>query len=230
MITLGEKGVMTDFHSHIIPRLDHGSGSVETSLWQINAAKKAGISRIVATSHFYANAIDVPGFYALREKCFGELRRALPSDAPEIILGAEVLVFENLDRMPYVEKLCIAGTNVFLAELPMNSVDDSIADTIHHLIRRGLDVVLAHADRYDTDIIDACVDVGAKIQLNADGLLGDYVSLHRYAAKKGWERRNYDNGGTPVKYGTKEDYYYYLDELEDIILTGRNLYDGKALG
>ena len=65
---------------------------------------------------------------------------------------------------------------------------------------------------------------------NADGLLGDYVSLHRYAAKKGWERRNYDNGGTPVKYGTKEDYYYYLDELEDIILTGRNLYDGKALG
>ena len=65
---------------------------------------------------------------------------------------------------------------------------------------------------------------------NADGLLGDYVSLHRYAAKKGWERRDYDNGGTPVKYGTKEDYYYYLDELEDIILTGRNLYDGKALG
>ncbi len=171
MITLGEKGAITDFHSHIIPRLDHGSGSVETSLWQINAAKKAGISRIVATSHFYANAIDVPGFYALREKCFGELRHALPPDAPEIILGAEVLVFENLDRMPYVEKLCIAGTNVFLAELPMNSVDDSIADTIHHLIRRGLDVVLAHADRYDTDIIDACVDVGAKIQLNADGLL-----------------------------------------------------------
>ena len=43
-------------------------------------------------------------------------------------------------------------------------------------------------------------------------------------------QRRAGNGGTPVKYGTKEDYYYYLDELEDIILTGRNLYDGKALG
>lgn len=65
---------------------------------------------------------------------------------------------------------------------------------------------------------------------NADGLLGDYNSLHRYAEQKGWERRRYDNGGTPVKYGSKEDYYYYLDEFEEIILTGRNLYDGKALG
>lgn len=64
---------------------------------------------------------------------------------------------------------------------------------------------------------------------NANGLIGDYESLHRYAKSKGWTRRVYDNGGTPVKYGTKEDYYYYLDEFEDIILTGRKLYDGKTL-
>lgn len=65
---------------------------------------------------------------------------------------------------------------------------------------------------------------------NADGILGEYDSLHRFAQSRGWDRHIYDNGGTPVKYGTKEDYYYYLDELEDIILTGKNLYDGKTLG
>lgn len=64
---------------------------------------------------------------------------------------------------------------------------------------------------------------------NSEGVLGEYDSLHRFAKQKGWQRRIYDNGGTPVKYGTKEDYYFYLDELEDIILTGRNLYDGKTL-
>ncbi len=64
---------------------------------------------------------------------------------------------------------------------------------------------------------------------NSEGVLGEYDSLHRFAKQKGWQRRTYDNGGTPVKYGTKEDYYFYLDELEDIILTGRNLYDGKTL-
>lgn len=65
---------------------------------------------------------------------------------------------------------------------------------------------------------------------NSEGLLGDYKSLHELAERKGWERHVYDNGGTAIKYGTKEDYYYYLDELEEVILTGKKLYDGKALG
>ena len=171
MSALREVGIITDFHSHILPGLDHGSSSRETSLWQIKAAKKAGVSRIVATSHFYADSIDVPSFLSLRSQCFAELSEALMPDDPEILLGAEVLLFENLDRMPLVEKLCIEGTNVFLAELPMNSIDDSIAGTVERLIDKGLDVILAHADRYETHIINVCIDVGAKIQLNAEGLI-----------------------------------------------------------
>lgn len=64
---------------------------------------------------------------------------------------------------------------------------------------------------------------------NSNGYIGEYRSLHLFAESRGWERRIYDNGGEPIKYGSKEDYYYYLDELEDIILTGKNLYDGKKL-
>lgn len=64
---------------------------------------------------------------------------------------------------------------------------------------------------------------------NSNGYIGEYESLHLFAKSRGWERRVYDNGGEPIKYGSKEDYYYYLDELEDVILTGKNLYDGKKL-
>lgn len=64
---------------------------------------------------------------------------------------------------------------------------------------------------------------------NSNGYIGEYRSLHLFAESRGWERRVYDNGGDPIKYGSKEDYYYYLNELEDIILTGKNLYDGKKL-
>ncbi len=108
--------------------------------------------------------------------------------------------------------------------------------TLHggRVIFRKINILLQN---YDYCIVSEYSAVGQDIPptytvlgFNADGLLGDYNSLHRYAKQKGWKRRNYDNGGTPVKYGTKEDYYYYLDELEDIILTGRNLYDGKPLG
>ena len=162
---------VTDFHSHIIPRLDHGSRDVQTSLWQISQAKKAGISRIVASSHFYANVTDVNTFLSRRERCLAELKKAIGADAPEIIPGAEVLIFENLYEMPNIEKLCVGNTNVFLAEIPFSSVDESIAETVRGIISRGIFVVLAHADRYDVSIIDACLDAGAKIQLNADGIL-----------------------------------------------------------
>lgn len=64
---------------------------------------------------------------------------------------------------------------------------------------------------------------------NSNGYIGEYESLHLFAKSRGWERRIYDNGGEAIKYGSKEDHYYYLDELEDIILTGKNLYDGKYL-
>lgn len=64
---------------------------------------------------------------------------------------------------------------------------------------------------------------------NSNGYVGEYESLHLFAKSRGWERRIYDNGGEAIKYGSKEDHYYYLDELEDIILTGKNLYDGKYL-
>ena len=43
----------TDFHAHILPGMDHGSTSTETTRNQLSAAKELGISTIVATSHFY---------------------------------------------------------------------------------------------------------------------------------------------------------------------------------
>lgn len=38
-----------DFHSHILPKADHGSESVEMSLMQLYCAEKAGVDTIVAT-------------------------------------------------------------------------------------------------------------------------------------------------------------------------------------
>ena len=62
-----------------------------------------------------------------------------------------------------------------------------------------------------------------------DGKLGDYESLHAYAAERGWEKKNYDNGGIPVPKGETLRYFYHLNDLEQVILTGKELYHGKAL-
>ena len=62
-----------------------------------------------------------------------------------------------------------------------------------------------------------------------DGKLGDYESLHTFAEERGWEKKIYDNGGIPVPKGDTLRYFYHLDDLEQVILTGKDLYHGKAL-
>lgn len=61
------------------------------------------------------------------------------------------------------------------------------------------------------------------------GKFDDYASLHALAEERGWEKKIYDNGGIPVVKGQTLRYFYHLDDLEQVILTGKDLYHGKAL-
>ena len=45
----------------------------------------------------------------------------------------------------------------------------------------------------------------------------------------GWEKKEYYNGGIPVPKGQTLRYFYHLNDLEEVILTGKDLYHGKAL-
>ena len=61
------------------------------------------------------------------------------------------------------------------------------------------------------------------------GKIGDYDSLHAFAEGLGLEKTVYDNGGIPVIKDQALRYFYHLGDLEQIILTGKDLYHGKAL-
>ena len=80
---------IVDFHAHILPGADHGSDSIETSLWQINAAREAGVNRIIATPHFYPHRHSVHNFIERRNTSLNSLYDNIPGDV-RIKLGAEV--------------------------------------------------------------------------------------------------------------------------------------------
>lgn len=61
------------------------------------------------------------------------------------------------------------------------------------------------------------------------GKFDDYASLHATAQANGWEKENHDNGGIPIPKGLTLKYFYHLGDLEQVILTGRDLYHGKVL-
>ncbi len=61
------------------------------------------------------------------------------------------------------------------------------------------------------------------------GCFDDYSTLREMAKARGWERKNYDNGGVGVVMGQSLEYYYHLSEHEPMVTSGRELYHGKAL-
>lgn len=89
---------------------------------------------------------------------------------PEIRLGAEVLLCENLHKMERISELCIFGTDTILIELPYSEHSENHVDSVNELIKSKLNVVIAHADRYDRSIVEKYISIGAKLQLNASAL------------------------------------------------------------
>ncbi len=171
---------IVDFHAHILPGCDHGSSSSTVSLAQLRLAKKHGVTRIVATSHFYPQRHSVEGFVKKRSECYEKLMDAREADMPEVKLGAEVLICDNIDELPGLSELCISGTKALLLELPFSDFSSSYISTVKYLIHDGYDVILAHADRYDKKNIEKLIEVGAKIQLNAGSLSKLFVKGHLY--------------------------------------------------
>ena len=169
---------LIDFHAHVIPWADHGSSSLETSLFQLSSAHNAGIDTVVATPHFYPQYENAERFIARRNDCYNHLKEQLTDSHAKVRLGAEVLICDNIESMPGLDTLCIEGTNVLLLELPFTDFSDSFVYSVKSLIKQGYTVVLAHADRYDSDNIDRLVYAGAKIQLNADSLSKLFVQGH----------------------------------------------------
>ena len=164
---------IVDFHSHILPRADHGSSSVEMSLSQLSLAKSAGITRIIATPHFYPHRHTLENFISLRDSSYKALSSKINEEMPQIVLGAEVLVCPGFENFEGIEKLCIDGTDYMLVELPFSNFNEEYAYTVKKIMKKGINVVLAHVDRYPVKDIMLMSDFGVKyMQINADSVSG----------------------------------------------------------
>ncbi|MCQ2386041.1 MAG: histidinol-phosphatase [Clostridia bacterium] len=166
-------GIVIDFHAHILPGADHGSFSLEESLWQLRSAKAAGVDLVIATPHFYPEEHRVDEFLAMREKLTAKLKKANGEKTLRIRPGAEVLLCEGLDRMEGLEKLCIQGTDILLLEMPFAEVTDEMFRTIERLEKGGkVRPVLAHIDRYRFETAARALSCTPRAQINVQSLTG----------------------------------------------------------
>ena len=159
--------MLVDFHAHILPEMDHGSDSLEVSLRQLSLAKRAGVSRIVATSHFYPHSRIASTFVERRERAYNKLVSASSEMGIDILLGAEVLICNAIEKLPFIDELCVRGTKILLLELPFADFQLGYCNSIYNLVSSGYTVVMAHAERYDKAWIEETLTAGARLQVNA---------------------------------------------------------------
>lgn len=156
-----------DFHAHILPDVDHGSYGLPETMQQFEMIRTAGVDTVVATPHFYPNAISTDGFIRRVDDAVGCMLEC-GMELPKLALGAEVLYCENIEQMTDLDRLCIRGTNVLLLELPMADWNSSLFSSVETLCKRHT-VVLAHIDRYvrhQKNEIEALLGLGAYAQVN----------------------------------------------------------------
>ncbi len=161
-----------DFHAHVLPKADHGSNSVSTSIEQLKLAKSIGIDTIVSTPHFYPHEHNIEAFIKRREAAFYSLNEAIISEKIDInlIIGAEVLLCENLEKLDKIECLAIDKTKKLLIELPFSDFRDVYISSIEKLIDMGFSIIIAHAERYNRKNIETLIPLGVKLQLNASAI------------------------------------------------------------
>lgn len=162
-----------DFHSHILPRADHGSDSVETSLSQVKMMLASGTDTVVATPHFYPHRENTDAFLTRRARTAKKLCDALPPEqADRIRVGAEVLICPGIEEMEGLEMLTLAGTDVILLEMPFTYIGQALIESVLEVRERGLTPVLAHIDRYPPEPIAELLRHGIMAQLNASAFAG----------------------------------------------------------
>lgn len=168
--------VTVDVHSHILPQIDDGSGSLEETVKLLRASYRQGVRHMWATPHFYPRHDTPADFLARRDAAAARVAEVWDETCmPSLYLGAEVAFFDGINQSESMEKLCLAGTKYLLVEMPAGEWAGAEVDAL--LTMRyftGLWPIIAHIERclpfQSSRVIRKLASEGILFQSNASFL------------------------------------------------------------
>lgn len=186
---------MIDLHFHCLPGIDDGPEDWDESVALCRAAAAEGTTMIVATPHVLRGpwVNDDP---ELRDALVLELNNLL-GGVPEILAGCEY--FLSADAVELVERgrwsplTGLNRTGYLLLELPSGEIPGHTGALFHELTLLGVTPVLAHPERNrplseDPERLEELVERGARVQVTAGSLLGDFGPAAAEAAREMFRR------------------------------------------
>ena len=143
--------ITIDFHSHVLPEVDDGSGSLEESLALLRLEAEQGVAQVVATPHFYPGYDSPERFLRRRNEAEARLREAMAdqNDLPEVIMGAEVYYFPGISESNSLSELTFYEKRCILIEMPESPWTESMYRELANIWEKwGITPIIAHVDRY----------------------------------------------------------------------------------
>jgi protein-tyrosine phosphatase len=164
-----------DIHCHILPEVDDGPKSWETSEAMCRMAAEDGIEHIVATPHsndryFYDREYLLTLIESLRQRI---------GPRPALSLGCDFhLSFDNMQmalRAP--EKFCIGKSHYMLVEFSNFSISAQVDDWFTQMHERGITPIITHPERnpllqQDPQRVVKWRDLGCAVQVTASVFTG----------------------------------------------------------
>lgn len=187
---------ITDIHCHILPGIDDGARSMETSVKMAEIALSEGITRIVATPHFDPEIKSIEDFASERDEAILNLKDELAQRniKIDILQGAEVYLTPLLPDMDRLDLLCLRDSRYMLVEIPFTTLPQWLDEILYSIQLRGITPILAHPERYarmveNPHILAGLVDKGLLLQINASSMCHKsdrkVKSFIRYLIKSG---------------------------------------------
>lgn len=138
---------MIDMHTHLLPGVDDGARSRETSLAVLARFAGHGVTRLVFTPHLRASE----SMSAPRARMEALARQvgaaAAPGQAPELLVGWEIML-DTTGMDLTAPQLRLGESSAVLVEFPRTGVPPRASVELARIKRSGVVPVLAHPERY----------------------------------------------------------------------------------
>lgn len=165
----------TDWHSHLLPGVDDGVKTIDTSLSILAHYEEIGVQRVWLTPHIME---DIPNTTESLRQRFDELKSKYTGNI-QLSLASENMLDNIFEERLEQNDLLPIGDNgdQLLVETSYYNSPVNFWDILDRIQRKGYYVLLAHPERYrymDNDDYERLHEMRVRLQLNVPSLIGFY--------------------------------------------------------
>ena len=178
-----------DMHCHILPGVDDGSQSMETTLKMLRIAAGCGTTHMVATPHYKKRHHNAKP-HEIHELVKQVQELADENNLPiRFFPGNEIMFFSDLEEAYDAGRIqTMNDTDYLLIEFYPDDEYSRIRTGIDTVQSLGLKPVIAHVERFlalrKVELVEEIKDMGALIQTNASSVVGGQGFTTKQYVKK----------------------------------------------